>query len=346
MTVIVGSADFLRRRPNLSPDKRQQYVDAIFDTGTRATKLTDQLLAFGRRRPLRTEVLDVNSCVDALSDMLERTLGSRIKIELHLGDDVGRLEVDAAQLESALLNAAINARDAMPNGGTLTIATSIEASDDQKFVRIVVSDTGLGMPPRVLERAFDPFFTTKDVGEGTGLGLSQIHGFAAQAGGKAELVSEEGAGTTVSLLLPRSEKDLTRSDGDLTPRSLEVGTRVLLVEDNAQVRSFANDLLRDLGCEVVCAASGDEALTMLADAHVDVVLSDIVMPGMTGIELASRVKQTYPGLPLVLATGYSEQAAKGAQAVPIILKPYSGTDLSVALADAITRSKGLAASTN
>lgn len=346
MTVIVGSADFLRRRPNLSPEKRQQYVDAIFDTGTRATKLTDQLLAFGRRRPLRAEVLDVNSCVDALSDMLSRTLGSRIKIELNLADDVGRVEVDAAQLESALLNAAINARDAMPHGGTLTIATSKEVSDAQEFVRIDVRDTGLGMPQRVLERAFDPFFTTKEVGEGTGLGLSQIHGFAAQAGGKAELSSEEGAGTTVSLLLPRSNKDLTRSQETGTPQSLREGTRVLLVEDNAQVRAFATDLLQDLGCEVLCAASGDEALECLEGEDVDVVLTDIVMPGMSGIELASRLRQARPRLPVVLATGYSEQAAKTSQPLPIILKPYSGTDLSAALANAIAASAGAAASTN
>ena len=346
MTVIVGSADFLRRRPNLSPEKRQQYVDAIFDTGTRATKLTDQLLAFGRRRPLRAEVLDVNSSVDALSDMLRRTLGSRIKIELNLAEDVGRVEADAAQLESALLNAAINARDAMPNGGTLTIATSREAVDAEEFVRIDLSDTGLGMPQRVLERAFDPFFTTKKVGEGTGLGLSQIHGFAAQAGGRAELSSEEGAGTTLSLLLPRTGKDLTRLHENDTPQSLKEGTRVLLVEDNAQVRVFANDLLQDLGCEVLCAASGDEALACLDEADVDVVLSDIVMPGMSGIELASRVKQARPRLPVVLATGYSEQAAQTSQPLPIILKPYSGADLSAALAQAMAASSTNPANTN
>ena len=346
MTVIVGSADFLRRRPHLSREKRQQYVDAIFDTGTRATKLTDQLLAFGRRRPIRAEVLDVNSRLDALSDMLRRTLGSRIKIELKLANDAGRVEVDAAQLDSALLNAAINSRDAMPNGGTLTISTSVERLDEEAFVRIDLRDTGLGMPQRVLERAFDPFFTTKEVGAGTGLGLSQIYGFAAQAGGRAELISKEGAGTTVSLLLPQSDKDLSHSHQDGPAQSLQEGTRVLLVEDNAQVRAFANDLLQDLGCEVLCAATGDEALGYLVDADVDVVLSDIVMPGMSGIELAGRVKRVRPGLPVVLATGYSEQAAQTSQQLPIILKPYSGTDLSAALAQAIAASRTAATSAN
>ena len=335
MTVIVGSADFLRRRPNLSREKRQQYVDAIFDTGTRATKLTDQLLAFGRRRPLRAEVLDANSRVDALADMLRRTLGSRISIELKLADDVGRVEVDAAQLESAILNAAINARDAMPSGGVLTIATSIEHGDAEDYVRVDIKDTGLGMPQRVVERAFDPFFTTKEVGEGTGLGLSQVHGFAAQAGGRAELESAEGAGTTVSIFLPRSSKEITCSYQGGPSESLRQGVRVMLVEDNSQVRAFAKDLLEDLGCEVVCAACGDEALACLTETKVDVVLSDIVMPGMSGIELADRISRCCPGLPIILATGYSEQAAQTSQPLPIILKPYSGTDLSIALERAI-----------
>jgi PAS domain S-box-containing protein len=344
MTVIVGSADFLRRRPDLSPEKRKQYVDAIFDTGTRATKLTDQLLAFGRRRPLRAEVLDANACIDALGDMLRRTLGSRIRIELKLADDLGRVEVDAAQLESAILNGAINARDAMPSGGVLTIATSIEHGDGQDFVRVDIKDTGLGMPQRVLERAFDPFFTTKEVGEGTGLGLSQIHGFAAQAGGRAELTSAEGAGTTVSIFLPGTSKELSRSGGIGTLEALSQGVRVLLVEDNSQVRAFAKDLLEDLGCEVISAACGDEALACLTDTKVDVVLSDIVMPGMSGIELGARIKHIYPDLPVVLATGYSEQAARTSQQLPIILKPYSGPDLSGALAKAIRAADPSAAS--
>ena len=335
MTVIVGAADFLRRRPDLPREKRRQYVEAIFDTGSRATKLTSQLLAFARRRPLRTEVLDVNASILALSDMLTRTLGSRIAVELRLTDDVARVDVEAAQLESAILNAAVNARDAMPNGGTLTIATAVEGEEAEERVSIRISDTGLGMPQRVFERAFDPFFTTKAVGQGTGLGLSQIHGFAAQAGGRAELTSSEGEGTTVAIILPRSDKDLTFSSEDRNGSRLTVGTRVLLVEDNAQVRVFAEDLLRDLGCEVVSAATGEEALASLSDAGVDIVLSDIVMPGMGGIELASRIHQLQPDIPVLLTTGYSEQAAQGNQARPIVLKPYSASDLSAAIAQAL-----------
>jgi PAS domain S-box-containing protein len=343
MTVIVGAADFLRRRPKLAAEKREQYVNAIYETGMRATKLTGQLLAFGRRQPLRPDVIDANACIDALSEMLKRTLGSCIEVKLDLADDAGRVEVDAAQLETAILNASINARDAMPAGGTLSVATTVEHCDAGDYVRIDIKDTGLGMTQRVLERAFDPFFTTKEVGEGTGLGLSQIHGFAAQAGGRAELRSAEGAGTTVSIIIPRSCKDLTRLRESAPAGSLPSGVRVLLVEDNAQVRAFAEDLLQDLGCEVVCAANGDEALGSLSDNEFDVVLSDIVMPGMSGIELAGRIRQVRPDVPVVLATGYSEQAAQHAQSIPIILKPYGASELSAALGQALADARAKSA---
>jgi PAS domain S-box-containing protein len=335
MTVILGSTDFLRRRPDLPVEKRKQYLDAIFETGSRATQLTDQLLAFGRRRPLRHETVDLNASVDAVSEILSRTLGSRIKLELDLADEAGRVEVDAAQFEAAILNAVVNARDAMPNGGKITIRTSIEKSGQGDFARVDISDTGLGMPQRVLERAFDPFFTTKGVGEGTGLGLSQIHGFAAQSGGRAELKSAEGAGTTLSILLPLSTKDVAPARPEAADDALPKGLGVLLVEDNAQVRTFAEDLLRDLGCEVACAASADEALASLAGSTPDLVLSDIVMPGMSGIQLAGEIRRRHPHLPVVLATGYSEQAAQDQQQFPIVLKPYSAKDLCAAMARAL-----------
>ena len=343
MTVILGAADFLRRRPDLPREKRNQYVDAIYEAGTKATRLTDQLLAFGRRRPVRTEVVDVNAAIDALSEMLSRTLGSQIRTEIDLADDLGRVEVDTAQLEMAILNAVVNARDAMPGGGTLKITTSLVQDDGSDWVRIDVRDTGLGMPQRVLDRAFDPFFTTKAVGEGTGLGLSQIHGFAAQAGGRAELRSAEGAGTTVSIILPRTTKELTYSGGQVAPATLDPGVRVLLVEDNPQVRSFAEDLLNDLGCEVVSAAAGDEALVLLVENELDLVLSDIVMPGMSGIALAREIATVRPGLPVILATGYSEQAAQANPGLPLVLKPSSAKDLAAAMAQALTSAAGVAA---
>jgi PAS domain S-box-containing protein len=339
MTVVVGSADFLRRRPELPDAKRQQYVDAIHATAMRATKLTDQLLAFSRRRPLQLEVLDVNAAIDGLADLLRRTLGSRIKLEVTLAADAGRVEVDAAQLDNAILNAAVNARDAMPSGGTLTIATQLEVRPQGERVRIDISDTGLGMPERVLARAFEPFFTTKGVGEGTGLGLSQIHGFAAQAGGQAELSSKEGAGTTVSIMLPLSSKELTGTDALAGSTQLPSGLRVLLVEDNPQVRSFATDLLLDLGCEVHPVGSAEEALSGLTTFCADVVLSDIVMPGMSGIDLAKQIANEHPAMPVILATGYSEQAAQGLNGVPVVLKPYSAAELSAALNGAVRKAR-------
>ena len=190
MTVISGSADFLLRRPDLPDEKRQQYLQAIAETAARATTLTNHLLAFGRRQTIKPEVIDVNVRIDALAEMLVRTLGTKYRVELDLDARRATVEVDAAQLETALLNAALNARDAMPDGGKLTISTADVTEDEgQRFVRIGIADTGDGMPQGVLDRAFEPFFTTKDVGKGTGLGLSQIHGFAAQAGGRAEISS-------------------------------------------------------------------------------------------------------------------------------------------------------------
>jgi len=187
MTVVAGSADFLIRKPDLPFDKRKQYLEAIAETADRATTLTNHLLAFGRRQPIKPEVLDLNVRLDAISEVLSRTLGSAIQVELETGEAVGRVEVDVAQLETAILNAAVNARDAMPDGGTITLSTRNLHEAGRDYVALSISDSGQGMPAEVIERAFEPFFTTKEVGKGTGLGLSQIHGFAAQAGGRAEI---------------------------------------------------------------------------------------------------------------------------------------------------------------
>jgi signal transduction histidine kinase len=198
MTVIAGSADFLLRKPDLPDGKRRQYLEAIGETADRATTLTNHLLAFGRRQAIKPEVLDLNVRLDAIADMLSLTLGNAIQTELELQPAVGRVEVDVAQLETAVLNAAVNARDAMPEGGTLTLSTRSLRENGADFIELAIRDTGTGMPKEVINRAFEPFFTTKEIGKGTGLGLSQIHGFAAQAGGRAEIRSEEGRGTTIA----------------------------------------------------------------------------------------------------------------------------------------------------
>jgi PAS domain S-box-containing protein len=343
MTVVAGSADFLLRKPDLPLEKRRQYLEAIAETADRATTLTNHLLAFGRRQPIKPEVLDLNVRLDAVSEILSRTLGSSIQVKLDLGEAVGRVEVDVAQLETAILNAVVNARDAMPDGGDLTLSTRCLREGGENYIALSISDTGEGMPREVVERAFEPFFTTKEVGKGTGLGLSQIFGFAAQAGGRAEIHSKVGEGTTITLILPQTERALPVAAEAASVSKLPDGLRVLLVEDNPQVREFAEGLLADLGCVVVSTESAEEALDQLASDGIDLVLSDVVMPGMSGIELAQRMQETHPKVPILLATGYSDEIVKRGSEFSVLLKPFGAADLSKAMAAALRRNREIAA---
>jgi PAS domain S-box-containing protein len=333
ITVVRGSAEMLKRS-DLSEAKRERYLDAIIETAERAAALTSHMLAFGRRQALKPQVIDLNVRLDALDDVLGRMLGSHIEIGLDLDRDLGLIEADPAQLESALLNAAINARDAMPDGGRLTLATSNTPTGDE--VCVAISDTGEGMPQNVLDRAFEPFFTTKSVGKGTGLGLSQIHGFAAQTGGRAEIDSAPGRGTTVRIYLPRTDKPVgAPAERELVAEGVR-GKAILLVEDNDLVRSFADGVLAELGYRVTSVGSADEALARLASGPVDLLLSDIVMPGMSGIELARHVNQSHADMPVLLATGYSDDLLKGAAAeFRVISKPYGPGELAEAVAAAL-----------
>jgi len=335
MTVVSGSADMLLRRPDLPESKRRQYLQAIGETAKRATTLTQQLLAFGRRQAIKPEVLDVDVTLDAFAEVLSRTLGSRILVSLDLDAAREFVRVDRTQLEAAVLNAAVNARDAMPKGGRLVIATRVEDQGPGRFLRLSISDDGLGMPQRVAERAFEPFFTTKEVGKGTGLGLSQIHGFAAQAGGKAEIESLEGEGTTISILLPVTLDPLLIQPDALRPAALPEGCRVLLVEDNRPVREFAQELLVDLGCEVVSAGGAREALEALESGTFDLVFTDVVMPETSGVELAWTIRRQKPDLPVLLATGYSEELLKTDHDFLVLAKPYDGKSLVEAMAAAL-----------
>jgi len=335
MTVIRGSAELLRR-DELPEEKRRRYLDAIVETADRASTLTGHLLAFSRRQRLNPEVTDLNVRLDAFGEVLGRTLGDRIDVRLDLADALWLTEVDPTQLETSLLNAAINARDAMPDGGTLTIRTANVPDPGGDFVCVEIADTGEGMDEEVLSRAYEPFFTTKPSGKGTGLGLSQIHGFAAQSGGRTELVSRHGEGTRLRLLLPRAEKPLAPALAVAAAVHDGRSLRVLLVEDNDQVRDFAENLLADLGYRVVSAASADEALKLLETEPVDIIFSDVVMPERSGLDLARIVAESRPGLPVVLATGYSEEIVKGAAAdLEILSKPYGAQSLSAAFARAL-----------
>jgi PAS domain S-box-containing protein len=339
MTVIRGSAELLTR-PGLSEEKRVRYLQAILDTADRAATLTSHLLAFGRRQALKPEVADLNLRLDAFAEMLERTLGGQFEVQLNLAPSLPPVEVDLAQLETALLNAAFNARDAMPEGGRLTLATRHLPGGMGDEVMVEIADTGSGMSAEVLDRAFEPFFTTKPVGEGTGLGLSQIHGFAAQAGGRAEIKSAPGEGTAVRIFLPATEKAFGRATASAFVAKPPRGLSVLLVEDNDHVREFARHLLDELGYRVVSAASGEEALESLEAETVDILFSDVVMPGLSGVELARRARQHRPDLPVLLASGYSEEIVGAAGAdFEIVRKPYDLACIEAALGAALEHAR-------
>lgn len=332
MTVIRGSAELLLRGV-LAPERQRRYVNSIVATADRAVELTSRLLAFGRRQALNPETIDLNIRLDAFVDMLSRTIGSALAIRLDGAPDLWPVHCDSAQLETALLNAASNARDAMPAGGTITLTTRNFAAESDDMVCIAVSDDGPGMSEEVIAHAFEPFFTTKPVGKGTGLGLSQIHGFAAQSGGRAEIESTIGQGTTVRLFLPRASG--AAPPATESTKSLPGGgdLLVLLVEDNDRVRGFAEDLLATLNYRVRAARSAEEALQIVADEPVDIVFSDVMMPGISGLQLAHTIAAEHPGLPILLTSGYSKEMIEStAHAFALLPKPYSADDLATALA--------------
>lgn len=333
ITVIRGSAELLQR-PGVLPDRRERYLAAIIETADRAALLTDHLLAFGRRQPMRPEVLDLNLRLDAFADVIARTLGSKIRIALDLAAELWHVRVDPTHLETALLNAAINARDAMPEGGRLALATSNVAGTGPRMVLIAITDSGSGMSRSVLDHAFEPFFTTKPLGKGTGLGLSQIHGFAAQAGGRAEILSTEGEGTTLKLLLPAADGPCAVAGERPPPPPLPDQMKVLVVDDNDQVRAYACHLLVELGCTVEQASDGQAALLLIERQRFDLIVSDVMMPGISGVDLARRLRALHPELPILLATGYSDQMLDGAAAEFFsISKPYGYESLRRAIAD-------------
>jgi len=337
LTVIQGSADMLCR-PDLAEAKRIRFAQAIVQAATNAASLTSQLLAFARRQPLKPEQIDVNALIREMEDLIARTVGERIRVETELNAESSRIEVDRAQLQSAILNIASNARDAMPAGGVLTISTSSNVREDgTKMVEIGIADTGMGMDPETADRIFEPFFTTKVMGKGTGLGLSQVYGFASQSGGDVRVESNPGKGSKLTLVLPCVETEGAVADGPrVSVASDQPAASILVVEDNEEVGAFAETLLSELGHQVTRASSGEEALDLARARRFDVVLSDVVMPGMGGLKLAQILDREQPELPVVLATGYSQEITEsGSGGRPVILKPYRLATLSEALASAM-----------
>jgi signal transduction histidine kinase/CheY-like chemotaxis protein len=335
LTVIRGSADVLRRE-GLSEEKRRRYIDAISDTADRAARLTGQLLAFARRQALRPELFDAGLRITSISEMLRSVLGSRVRLTIDADCPNCFVEADTTQFETAIVNMAVNARDAMDGEGELKIAISRQTENRTDFVCVEVADTGHGIEPEQVDRIFEPFFTTKEVGKGTGLGLSQVYGFAKQSDGEIRVESSVGVGTTFRLLLPaRDDRPETVSFEPAAETPLKSG-RVLIVEDNDDVRSFATDLLRDLGYQAEVAASAQAALELLnTGATFDVIFSDVVMPGMSGIEFARLLQQRSPELPVVLTTGYSHVLVEDDRhGFPLIQKPYSAEAVARALHEA------------
>ncbi|MGA0594331.1 ATP-binding protein [Enterovirga sp. CN4-39] len=354
LTVIRSSFDLLKR-PDLPEARRKRYMDAISDTVDRATKLTAQLLAFARRQSLKPEVFEVADALRRVADMIDTVMGGRVRIVTEIASEPCFIRADRSQFETALVNMAVNARDAMNGEGTLTLRLSCglplppirrHSGAAGPFARITLTDTGAGIRPETLRQIFEPFFTTKEIGRGTGLGLSQVYGFAKQSGGDVDVTSRVGFGTTFSLYLPETaaEVDQVPATGDATGQpSRGQGIRVLVVEDNDGVGRSATDALADLGFVSTWAFDARQALEHLARApeEFDVVFSDVVMPGMSGLEMAQVIRERHPGIPIILTSGYSHVLAEeGRHGFELLQKPYSVDQLSRILWRATARGPG------
>ncbi len=354
LTVIQGNLQVLEELPALAADAYgQQLVAAATRASKRGAELTGKLLAFSRRQVLQPSAVDVGQMLRSLADMLRRTLDQRIRIEVEVPPDCPPVQADAGQLESALLNIAINARDAMPDGGRLrfcaepcpTLPAELRGelgeagADDDGFVALSIGDSGAGMPEDVKERAFEPFFTTKAAGRGTGLGLSTVYGFVKQSKGAVTIDSSPGEGTCVTLYVPRLRDRRAPAAGDAEPHhAVPPGLAVLLVEDDAEVRAVVRTFLVTLGCSVSTAPNAEQALALLEAAQCfDLLLSDIALgPGLRGTELAAQAQARFPGMAVLLMSGFSAELLEADRDAPpsweLLRKPYSRAELARAIA--------------
>ncbi len=347
LAVVMGSLELLGRRLAGGDTRALHYVQAASDASKRAASLTQRLLAFSRQQPLKPEIIDLNRLVLSMSDLLRHSIGADIRLETVLAAGGWRTEADPNQLENVILNLCVNARDAMPGGGHLTIETQNAHLDPRyvsselgvppgQYVMIAVTDTGTGMPPEVVARAFDPFFTTKEVGKGTGLGLSQVYGFVKQSGGHVRIYSEVGTGTTIKIYLPRAENAASVAETDTGDRALIGGDDreiILVVDDEDSVRQFSVDALSELGYRVLEAPNATAALDILnAYKRISLLFTDVVMPDLNGRKLADAAVAIQPDLKVLYTTGYTRNAVvhngvldKG---VHLIGKPFSLDELS------------------
>jgi PAS domain S-box-containing protein len=337
LTPIVGGLDILQRR-GLADERGQRLIEGALQSAERARILVQRLLAFARRQPLRALPVDVEGIVVAMTDLIGSTLGPGIQVKVDVAKDMPTAMADPNQLEMALLNLAVNARDAMPDGGVLTI--SVRCADVERssklpagrYLRVAVSDTGIGMDAETLARAIEPFFSTKGVGKGTGLGLSMIHGLTAQLGGTLELASAVGVGTTVEMWLPVA----TSAPHSEPAREAETipgagAGAVLLVDDEELIRTTTAQMLADMGYSVIEASSANDALTHLADPRIDLIVTDHLMPGMTGTEFAREAQGRRPGVPILIISGFAE-VEDIAPDLPRLMKPFKAAELAAGLA--------------
>lgn len=352
LTVIHGFAEFAQSRMPQNSAEREE-IGEVLKAAERATNLTRQLLAFSRRQMVEMRVLNLNTILDGMAKMLQRILGEDVSLQMVLAPDLGSVKADSGQIEQVVLNLAVNARDAMPQGGTLTLQTAnVEVCEDYtashpdiktgSFVVLSSCDTGCGMTPEVQAHLFEPFFTTKGVGKGTGLGLAAVYGIVTQSGGHIDVSSTVGQGTTFRIRLPRVEEQPAQATMTMAaaPRGSEI---VLLVEDEPVVRALSARMLRSLGYDVLEAVNGTEALALLQarGETVDLVFTDLVMPGMSGRELAERVRQVYPVCRILYTSGYTDDAIvqrgdmeAGAH---MLQKPYALDSLARAVRQALER---------
>jgi len=357
LMIVIGNLETAQRQALKAPENGTLHraLRNAMRGAQRAAGLTSRLLAFSRRQPLDAKPTDLNKFLSGASDFLQRSLGEKIQIETVGAAGLWFVEVDANHLESALLNLAINARDAMPDGGKLTLeGANVYVDEDYnqltpelpigQYVLICVSDTGVGMVRDVLNRAFEPFFTTKELGQGTGLGLSQVYGFVKQSGGHLKIYSEPGQGTTVKIYLPRlhgkGQEDLEEADHAIV--GADQGESILVVEDDSDLRSYLTDVLRSLGYRVTAAPNAEAALELLrSNRTVDLLLTDIVMPGSNGRDLGKEAERIRPGLGVLYMTGYSRNAVfhqgRLDEGVDLLQKPISQAQLATRVRAALDR---------
>jgi signal transduction histidine kinase/ActR/RegA family two-component response regulator len=354
LAVVVGGLELAKRRLHSRAEDAERHIDNAMEGANRAAALTRRLLAFARAEPLLPQAIAPDELVTGMTDLMDRTLGERVRLEFAAAPGLWPIWVDRHQLENAILNLAVNARDAMENGGRLTIRTSnatlaadeVGESPPGDYARIDVSDTGAGMTEDVLERVFEPFFTTKPIGKGTGLGLSQIFGFVRQSGGEIAIASAPGIGTTVSLYLPRHHvyADMAEAPDDVLVEAASIPLAqdmvALVVEDDARVRVATVGALEELGFETLSAESAEQAKALLAAApRIDIVVTDVIMPGMTGPELIAEVAPLYPDMAVLFVTGYADvEDAAAFRGHAVLRKPYTIGALQAAVQAALNGS--------